>query len=164
MAITTTGPSDIFQFMKQEFDYLGIRLDNVNIQHQANSIYSVYSSSPMVYSHGREIMTIEFTCSEEQFPYFKPLIHNAKSETITLVPPVHIYRDHYDPTRAPQPIQFEHKTIFRCSMQLSVTGGALEPFGTNFREATKELRYAVESKKFDDEIEKMLLEEDEYNK
>jgi len=39
----------------------------------------------------------------------------------------------------------------------------MNDFIESFRKGTEELRYAVESKKFDNEVDKMLREEDEYN-
>ena len=154
-----TDLQTVYEMMRTEFDSLGIQLTNVDVE-QSQQHYGMAVSS--YYPSQAHIMTISFTCSQEELNYLRPFVGSAEFRDIPMPPPVSLVRDvqtMWDPVYARE---FEYQRVCDCKLQLQVTGGSMEPFITSFRKETEKLRYVMESKRFDDEVDRMLTE-DEYN-
>jgi len=157
--------SYVFDTIKRELNLIGIHVDNMNIRedHNYGSIHSASSYHPMHQQVGGGVVAeIEFSCSEDDFVYLRPFVQQAEMRRERIPGPVGLYNVRQE-FNLEQQFSIHEETRCICVMKLHATGGSMNDFIESFRKGTEELRYAVESKKFDNEVDKMLREEDEYN-
>ncbi len=160
--------SYVIDTMKREFNLLGICIDNVNIRQDHNHM-SVDSSSSYHAMHQymgtNVIVELEFTCCEDEFEQLRPFAQQVEIRQERIYQPV-VINTHagYGSTNNKIPhFTYEIETRFMCVVRLNITGGSMDECIDSFRAGTEKLRYTIESKKFDKEVDKMLYEEDEYN-
>lgn len=170
MAMTINDPgyfNYVHDIIKQEFNRIGVKLLNVNIEQNYNPIPIQTLASPQpTYMHGRNTATmlVEFMCTEKQFPYLKPFCNKAVTERVSR----ELYSDvSWGPRQATmwnpdKQIEYEVDVFMKCEMALHL-GGSMDSFVDEFRKTTDKLFYAMESKAFDEEVDKMLANKDEYN-
>lgn len=145
--------------LRHEFDQLGIQIQSIHVEHAMTDIYGGCRGGPSLPSYnGASNLSVQFTCSQAQFDHIVPFVQEVKMRATTIPPPVRLFKPHessvtYFPT-------LEH--FYDCTMTLVMTGGDMSQFIEAFREQTSDLRYKIESSKFDKEVEKMLTD-DGYN-
>jgi len=160
MAVTPNHIEEMYSLMVREFSYIGIKLTSMNINNPTQPPSLIGQHSPMAYSHGYPIMDLHFTCSPEQMEYLEIFVSESTLRVEPVAPPAYIHNPMY--TDESQPTRYKISRVFDCVMQVTVTGGSVDPLIHSFRHETEKLRHAIESMEFDQEVEKMLTE-DEYN-
>ena len=146
MAFTQiTSIQEVYERISYEFNSLNIRI--------LNTIVNRHSFT------NQEIMTIEFCCNKKEYHALAPYISYVNERRVPTLQPISIY--YHDASLAPQHHD-AFETVYYCKMDIGLSGGDIVPFIDHFREITRDLRYELESKAFDEEVEKMLTE-DRYN-
>ena len=150
---------EMHELMKIEFSRIGIGITAVNVSYRRDR-HAGRQLALMSQVDDYPIMDLHFTCTIDQMNYLKIFVSESVPRNIPIPPPVHIYGAGYDITE----FRDSHRVdqVYDCMMQISVTGGSVDPFIHSFRHETQKLRYEVESKEFDGEVEKMLTD-DGYN-
>jgi hypothetical protein len=152
---------DPLKTVQEEFEAIGLRIESVNMHRDVQPIMTMGAHHTMSHSYGREIMDITFVCKPEELAYMRPMIRDMRLFRVPIPSPVYVYgSETYDLTQPPPRI--EEETFCRCTLQLVMTGGSMQPWVDQFRDMTSKLRYKIESAQFDQEVEEELS--DEYNK
>lgn len=155
--------SGLFHAIKKELEDIGIHVQSVDVTREEQYGYVTHNSaySPINMREPATIIDITFLCKEEELKYLRPYISDVELFEKNTYLPVDIFSKYgSNPTRVER---IEVEVIHKCKMRVHATGGSYTDFIERFREDTAKLRYAIESKKFDDEVEKLLTNSDEYN-
>lgn len=145
--------SEVQEVVYKEFEQLEIPV-SISIDHMIE---------PIKHESRGVILKIAWNCSKEEFEHFRPIVREVLQNHRPVYDPVHIVQDPTMSSMFSGPPRQEYVETYDCSFQLRVTGGNCDNFIKQFRDITKELRYQHESDAFDEEVEKMLKEEGEYN-
>lgn len=155
----------VIDSIKKEFERVGVHVVNFNIENEHDTIYSLGNYHPIGAREMRAKMTASFTCNESEFKYLQPFCYHAEKTYIKSIIPedISLWGTGTGSHDAFHAAKSKIEIVYDCEMILHITGGGLDSFIDQFREQTDKLYEAMQSKAFDEEVEK-LLTEDEYNK
>lgn len=150
----------VIDALRYEFDQLEIQIESINIERGMGPICTGNRGrpGPSFALNGYDNLSVHFTCSQDKFKCIEPLVQSVTMRAITTPPPIRLFKLNESPEAFASMI--EH--FYDCTMVLRLTGGDMSQFINLFREQTSDLRYKIESSKFDKEVEKMLTD-DGYN-
>lgn len=139
----------VIPVIRAEFERIGMHANLNNIEIMQKTV---------TFSYEREyIAIIEFTCEENEYKYLKHLLYKVDKKPI-ITDSMFTYGGNngfaYDIPN--------YKIQYDCSIHLELSGRNINQFVNSFREAAKPIFEVIESRRFDEEVNKMLTD-DEYN-
>lgn len=154
--------NNISHLIRKELESLNITVDDINISHDHSFIHTSGKFSPVDREVMRSIMDISFTCKKLEYKYLSAFVNQVEQIHVPVSLPIKLINGIMS-IDSSEPKLAEYETYYKCTMGLYLTGGSIDPFIKQFKAATEKLRYVVESKKFDEEVEKVLTENNHGN-
>ncbi len=149
--------NSIIKILQEEFNRVDLNLEKTNIEMMEMAGWMSFTS-PL--KRPTYKLIIKFECSEDEFKYIRPFVRYMKYTQVPVEN--HAIFDKRKFWNHDTATVYETYVVCECTIELQIDGDNFMDFIHSFRKELQPLYEAAESRKFDEEVERML-KEDEYN-